>query len=122
MLKKMIKNAENYDTEETTRISKGLFDYLTKNSEVFLNKDRLAVLKGLTFKDLTEFSQKWLMKMRYEWFVMGNCSPDNAKKLVQNCEELIKNMKQKSSILSKHEVANQRFYKYPKNKTYVYEM
>lgn len=85
----------------------------------FTIEEKLSVLESITFEDVAQFTDKWLVKTHLEWFCYGNLLPEACKKLSIESEILIKTARKNTQLLEK--LPQVRFYKVPVNKNFVYE-
>lgn len=57
----------------------------TKNS--FENAELRAILETYTYEQFSESLKSWLLNGRYQWFIAGNFTKENAITLVKNTKE-----------------------------------
>lgn len=92
-----------------------------RNGYFYHPSEKSKFIKEIQLDDFLSFEEKWLSKVRLEWFLIGNYSKDEALKLVKETEELIFNCKD-IQILPKNQINQTNSCLLKPQKNYLHEV
>lgn len=83
-----IKKRENYSNGYTWTINRKWIGALLLDRCNFTTDEELQTIKSITFKDVQEFTSKWLVHTRFEWFAYGNVSEEKMMGMAMDGEKV----------------------------------